>query len=242
MIDGDSATQSANDTGETTGGAAPKDAAAARTFSQDEVNAFLAKERRRSGEAASQKARTDLLASLGITDAEELSELVEAGRKVRPNKLNEAERQAEKARQVADQERAALQQQLAALQAERDAALLRDAVRAAIGKLNVIEGADDLILGVLGIGSPQERRPTVKDGKVAVVDQDGDPVSSTVEQYLAEFVKARPYLQSPTVQPTTRRVQAQNEPKPPPRKMTRQEERDEIVRIGMAHSANGRQQ
>jgi len=222
------------------GSGAPNDAPTERTYTQAELDSAAAKARRAAEADGLRRGQSDLLKRLGVGDDVELQELVEHGRKARPSKVDESARLAEKVRVQAEAEKVALQQQLLALQAERDAALLRDSIRSAIAKTHIVEGGEDLVLALLGVAPPIDHKPTVKDGKAAVVDQDGDPVSKTVDQLVADLVKSRPYLQSPTAQGVQRKpAQPPPTPKSPPRKMTRQEEMDEILRAGLASRQSG---
>lgn len=218
------------------GAGAPGDAPPAEElYSLARVKAIAAKEGR-VGQAQGRKALMD---ELGVADESELAALLEAGRSVKPaKKQDDGERLAEKIKAQADAEKAQLQAQIAALQAATEAAMVRDAAKSVLVNANLVDGGADLILAAIGLGAQPEHRLIVKDGKVAVVDQDGDPTGKSVDQFLTELVKARPYLHAPT---GTAVVRKDGVPKPKPqgpqRKLSVQEQLDAAVQAGMAHSA-----
>jgi hypothetical protein len=222
------------------GAGAPGDAPPAEeTYSLARVKAIAAKE----GRVGQAQGRAGLLAELGVTNEQELTALLEAGRTVKPAKVqDDGARLAEKIKAQADAEKAQLQAQIVALQAATEAAMVRDAVKSVLVNANLVDGGADLILAAVGIGSQPEFKLVVKDGKVAVVDQDGDPSGKSVDQFLTEIVKSRPYLHAPTGTATTR---TGGEPKAkssgPSRKLSVQEQIDSAVAAGMASAtgANG---
>lgn len=220
-------------TGIADGSGAPKDAPPAeRTYSHEQAKAFAAKEKR-VGDAQGRKALLDLH---GVTSEEELAELVTAGREAKPKpKATDAERIAEKLKGESEKREAVLQAQLSALQQERDTALLRSSVERVLANAGLVEGAGDLVLSAFGLAPGADVRLVVKDGQVAVVDRDGDPIGTTVEKAVKEFVAKRLYLQSPLSQDGgTRTTPSSADNGKPKRRLTAQEEVDELARFGQA--------
>lgn len=216
---------------------APGDAGTGKRYSDDEVNAFVAKERRKAQQSAIEQFRS----KLGVESDEEIAELVEAGRKTRPRKQDDAERLAEKVRAQAETEKAALQQQIATLRAANEASMVRDAVMKSLSSVHLVDGGADLILASLGIGATPAHRLVVKDGAVTVVDADGDPAGKTVESFLAEQVKSRPYLQAPTSTQVRSSPPEQKRSAPPQGRQTIQQQIDAAITAGMAHATGVKQ-
>lgn len=156
-------------------------------------------------QVTARKTRKELLTALSVKDENEAAELVQLGREALTAK-QEAEAAKKdpsvRLKEQLDEAKKTHAAEIAKLQAERDAAVVRDAVRKELAALNVFDGGDALILAMLGIGE-REVSPQVEDGEITLVDAKGKPIKESLSAWLKKFVGDRPNLQKPTSTETT---------------------------------------
>lgn len=220
------------------GAGAPKDAPPAEEmFPQSRVNAIAAKEARKA-EAAARKAFLD---SLEVADEQELQSLVASARAARPKEKpqDDATRITEKLKAQFDAEKAELAAKLQAIETERNVAKIRDTAKSILENAGLVKGGAELVLAKLGLADTPDHRLELKNGKVIVVDADGDPAGKDVDKFLLSLVpeyltegvtSAESGAKRPAIVPKPKDAVEQ----PKPRKLSRQEELDGLVGVGLA--------
>lgn len=146
------------------------------------------------------KLRAQMLAEIGVADETELQTVVGAGRDALA-KMAAAEAAAKdpatRKLEQTEKKLAALEEQTKALQAERDAAVVRDAVRDEMARLPFVDGASDLVMALLGVG-PKSFSAKVEPGKpVTLLDADGDEIKGGLAGWLKKTLGERPFMQRP---------------------------------------------
>lgn len=185
-----------------TGTGEPTDAPTPR-YTDADMNAIVAKKATAAERNGAERARAELLASLGVEHADALRELVEIGRKAKPAEKPESERLAEKIRAESAAKEAALAAEIAALKSERERSLIRDKVRGALDKLPLHDQGREIVMAALGFGEMPKFKAT-DTGEVVILDKDGDPVATTIEKWAEGFAKERQFLVRSSGTPTVR--------------------------------------
>ncbi len=144
----------------------------------------------------SRKTRKALLAELGVATDDDLSALVNAGRTAmaaaadaEAAKTDPSVRLKEQLHELKGKHAA----EVAALQAERDAAVVRDAIRSEVAALKLMDGADRIIMAELGV-APREVVAAVENGKPVLRDADGDPIKGDLAGWIKAYAKDHQHL------------------------------------------------
>lgn len=162
-----------------------------KTFTQEEVNSLLAKEKRKLLKDVGDRDNRikTILEAAEAEDDETVLSLIEAAKKAKPKGKDgddESKKAIEKAVQKVREEYAPKLERLSALEGEAKAAAILSAVT---GKEGVdAYNPEDFVVRL------QSKLGFDEKGKVVVLDEDGDPSDQTVAQAIAEIAKENPHL------------------------------------------------
>lgn len=187
-------------TGAATGSGAPNDAPpteGSETFTREDLDTVAAKTRRAATEDGVKRGRAELLKQLGVQDEQELTALLESGRKAAPQKKSDAEQVAEKVRSEFEAKLEA--ERAARLEAEQRANMqqIRSFLLQHVGETN----DPGLALAMFGLPYEPEYTFDIKDGRIVTIDRDGTPMphkdpAKVVREMLSRDERA--FLRKPT--------------------------------------------
>ena len=170
----DDVTTPATGTDQNGAGPTPPKTDEVRSFTQDHVNNIAAKEHRR----GAKEAISAFLAERQLSNIEELDARLQA---FKPDE--QKSRAAEK--QKLEAERQEMAAKIQALQVKLDEETVKNTVFPVLASLNVRKPN----IALVDIRETTGNSSVVKDGRVVVVDKDGDKVSDDVPKWLTEQIK-----------------------------------------------------
>ena len=178
-----------------------------KRFSQDELNTFLARERKRAGERSQIDERKAWLERLGSDSTEAAEEQIKLFRQgiVAPPKKSEVERVSERLSAEYEGRIAAAEGKVAAAEARANSETIRAFLLRIVGDTNDTEVA----MSLFGVGFVPEERLVIRDEKLSVEASDGTPLPHKDPEKWARGILAQPkyaYLRKSTYDGTGVRV------------------------------------
>ncbi len=175
--------QSPSTTGQEAAGAVSEPAEAERSYSQTDLQAILTRKTASASIEGAKKGRAELLSTLQVQSEDELTQLLELGRKAVPTQQSEGDKALAQLKAKHETEIAKERAETARLKALAERAHIVSEARKHLEDVR----DPDLVLAKFGISPEPEYRLAVQDGKVVVLDADGDVHSAD----LGKFLKAQ---------------------------------------------------